>query len=100
MGKIDDYIKEKGLKPSDCDYHTNRNIRGKKGTGKIRVLAHEGKAMVQYTCPECQHEAYAEQEWKRPFSIKCEKCKATLKVPKMKEQAKREAKADAKAAKS
>ena len=51
-------------------------------------------ASIEYTCPECKHTAYAEQPWKRPFSINCEKCKLKITVPKMKDAAKKEAKAD------
>jgi len=99
MGKIMDFIKENGIKPKECDYHTNRTIKSKLGkpTGNIRVLAYKGNAMVEYTCPECEHKAYTEQEWKKPFAIKCEKCGHRMPVGKLRAQAKREAKAEAKA---
>jgi len=100
MSKIDDYVAKNKIRPSDCHYHTNRTVRNTKNqmTGTIRVLAAKADniARVEYKCPECLHEAYAEQEWKRPFYIKCEKCSHKITVPKMREQAKKEAKADAK----
>lgn len=97
MGKIQEYIVQNKILPKDCVYHTRRDAKNKKGepTGKMRVLVppNSSTAMVEYTCPECRHTAYAEQPWKRPFSINCEKCKFKITVPKMKQEAKREAKA-------
>jgi DNA-directed RNA polymerase subunit RPC12/RpoP len=97
MSKIADFIKKNNLKPKDCNYHTNRTVKSKsgKGIGSIRVLAYEGNAMVEYKCPECSHQSYTEAVWKRPFSVKCEKCNARISVPKLRAQAKREAKAEA-----
>ena len=96
MGKIDDIIKEKKLKPHECQYHTNRWAVNRKNqpAGNIRVLAVGDVAHVEYTCPECSHTAYAEQPWKRPFFVKCAKCGYKISVPKMKDQAKRESKAE------
>ena len=95
--RIQSFIQERGIKPSGCAYHTQRTVNSRKGepSGKIRVLVIKGEALAraEYVCPECRHYGYAEQEWKRPFSIKCEKCGFLIKVPKMKQQAKREAKA-------
>jgi len=93
MSKIQDIIAEKKIKPSDCDYHTNRSLEG--GKGSIRVLAFGGMAHSEYKCPKCGFSGYQETEWKKPFGIKCEKCKASIRVPKMKNQAKREMKKDA-----
>src|SRR3989338_3512084 len=95
MGKIQDYITANKLRPSDCAYHTQRSIKNSKGevTGKIRVLARkDGIAMTEYTCPDCGHSGYAEQPWKRPYSVKCGKCECKISVPKMKDAAKREMK--------
>ncbi|HLD83381.1 MAG TPA: hypothetical protein VI979_00840 [archaeon] len=91
MGKIDDYIAANFLKPSSTLYHTNRSVDG---TGKIRVLVpkSDGIARVEYKCPKCAHESYVEQEWKRPFAIKCEGCGAKIAVPKLKQQFKRDMK--------
>lgn len=94
MGKIQDYIVQNKILPKDCVYHTWRDSKNSKGepTGKIRVLVppHSNTAMTEYTCPECKHSAYKEQEWKRPFSTKCDKCGFKLSVSKMKDEAKRE----------
>lgn len=98
MSKIQDYIVKNNVKPKECAYHTWRDVKNKKGEpgGKIRVLVppKSNTAMVEYTCPECKHTAYEEQPWKRPFSINCEKCKTKLTVPKMKDAAKKELKAE------
>ena len=95
MSKIQQYIVQNKILPKECLYHTNRTIKNKKNqpTGSIRVLAtKDNVARVEYTCPECKHSAYTEQEWKRPFFVKCGKCNFKITVPKMKAQAKKEAK--------
>lgn len=101
MSKIQQYITGNKVKPRDCAYHTNRSIKNSRGeiTGSIRVLVPKDTAMVEYKCPDCSHEAYTEAQWKRPFSVKCGKCGIKISVPKLRDQAKREAKAEA-AAKS
>lgn len=97
MSKIQDYIVKNNIKPKECVYHTWRDAKNKKNmpTGKIRVLVppNSATAMVEYTCPECKHSAYVEQPWKRPFGVKCE-CGFKITVPKMKDEAKRDAKAE------
>lgn len=97
MSRIQAYVQQHNILPKDCLYHTQRTTKNKKGEpkGKIRVLVPKatGTAMVEYTCPECGYDAYAEQAWKRPFSFKCEKCGTKLSVPKMRDEAKREMKA-------
>ena len=96
MGKIQDYAVKNDIKPKECVYHTWRDVKSKDGksAGKIRVLVPPQSltAMIEYKCPECGHEAYKEETWKRPFSTKCDKCGFKLSVPKMKAEAKREAK--------
>ncbi len=98
MSKIQDYIVKNKVVSKECVYHTWRDVKSKKGepTGKIRVLVppKSATAMVEYTCPECKHAAYTEQPWKRPFGVNCEKCKTKITVPKMKNAAKKELKAD------
>jgi DNA-directed RNA polymerase subunit RPC12/RpoP len=97
MSKIIAYIQEHNLKPSECVYHTWRTLKNKAGKpcGKIRVLVPQNSlARVEYECPECGHEAYIEKEWKRPFSVTCEKCNFRIRAPKMKDQAKKEVKAE------
>ena len=95
MGKIQDFIIANNIKPKECLYHTNRSAKNARGepTGKIRVLAtKDNVARVEYVCPECMHEADAEQEWKRPFSVKCSKCGFVMKMPKLKDEIKRDKK--------
>ena len=83
MDKITAIIKEKNLKAKDCMYHT---LRGLENGGRIRVLVIRGETMavVEYICPKCGHYGSEEKLWKRPFSVKCEKCDITIKVPKLK----------------
>lgn len=96
MGKIQDFIVENNVSPKECVYHTWRDVKNSKKeiAGKIRVLVppKSSTAMVEYTCPECKHSAYVEQEWKRPFYFKCEKCGFRLSVQKLKKEALKEAK--------
>ena len=96
MGKIQDYVIKNNVRPSECAYHTWRDVKNSKKeiAGKIRVLVPKNSttAMVEYTCPECHHSAYVEGEWKRPFYIKCEKCNFKMGVPKLKKEALKDAK--------
>ena len=96
MGKIQEYVEKHNILPKDCVYHTLRDIRDSKKqiAGKMRVLVppKSSTAMIEYTCPECKHSAYKEQEWKRPFSTKCDKCGFKMTVPKLKKEALKEAK--------
>ncbi len=96
MSRIDDYVKQNSVLPKDCLYHTNRSARNAEGefTGTIRVLVPKSDSIArcEYMCPECKHSAYAEQEWKRPFYIKCEKCGYKISVPKMRQEFKKEMK--------
>jgi DNA-directed RNA polymerase subunit RPC12/RpoP len=96
LKKIQEFVVQHNLKPRDCFYHTFRDAKNSKAeaTGKIRVVVpkFDGKARVEYICPECGHYAYTEQEWKRPFSVKCEKCGFRITVPKMREAFKKEQK--------
>ena len=87
--KIAAYIKENGV--TKFKYHTWRKIEG--GKGEIRILVLEdGVARCEYVCPKCQHHAYNESEWKRPFATKCEACGAKVAVPKLRDAMKREMK--------
>ncbi len=102
MSKIQEYVVKNNVKPKECEYHTNRTVISSKGqpAGSIRVLVHKDDlAMCEYKCPECLNSGYVEAEWKRPFSVKCEKCGNKISVPKLKEQAKRELKAENKRSK-
>lgn len=96
MSKIQDYILKNNVKSSDCTYHTWRDVKNaeRQIAGKIRILVPKGSsnAMVEYTCPECKHAAYVEQEWKRPFFVKCGKCGFRITVSKLKKEALKDAK--------
>jgi len=96
--RIQEYVQKNNILPKDCDYHTQRSIKNSKGeaTGKLRVLAIHGNAMVEYVCPECEHYGYTEQEWKRPFYFRCEKCNFKMSVQKMKQEFKKEQKREQK----
>ncbi len=69
-------------------YITKRVLQNKKGEekGKILVVVRVGSddAEVDYTCPECQHSSHMVKPWKRPFSVKCEKCGFLMRLPKLK----------------
>ena len=82
LKRIEELIKEKGIKASDCAYHTNRSLEN---GGRIRVLVLKGDnlAKVEYICPKCKHYAYTEKEWKRNFSVKCKNCGFLIRVPRL-----------------
>jgi RNase P subunit RPR2 len=75
-------------------YITNRSLKNSSGleNGRIRVLVRIGSdnAEVDYTCPECEHSEHVEQKWKRPFSVKCSKCGFLIRLPRLKDEIKRE----------
>jgi len=90
MEKISAMIKERGLKPADCAYHTLRELEN---GGKIRVLVVKGEknAHIEYICPQCKHTDCVTQEWKEVSkaakiraSVKCAKCGFMMKVEKLK----------------
>ncbi len=91
-GEIDKIIAEKGILPKSCEYHTWRSM---KPSGKLRVLVLKSDmiARCEYTCPKCDKQGYNEEPWKRPFKTKCKHCGASIAVPKLKAQFKREQKA-------
>lgn len=96
--RIDAFVAEKNVLPRDCLYHTWRILKNsnKQETGKIRVLVWKGdqKARAEYICPECKKYGYQETEWKRPFAVKCENCGHKMSLPKMRDEFKREQKAE------
>ena len=88
--KIGKIITEKGLKASDCSYHTLRTLEN---NGKIRALVIKGENTIhiELICPNCGSYSYIIQEWKKVskgakyrFQIKCLKCGNIIKVPKLK----------------
>ena len=82
FGKLQKFVRENGIKLADCAYHTFRELEN---NGKIRVLVlkKDNIARCEYICPYCNHNGYCEREWKRPFSVKCEKCGKTIRVPRL-----------------
>jgi len=75
---------------------SNRILRNKAGEekGKMRVLIKTGSdtAEVDYSCPECGFSEHRETEWHRPFSVKCGKCEFLMKLPRLKDEIKRDKK--------
>jgi hypothetical protein len=81
LTKIQQLIQEQGIKPSECVYHTWRDIEN----GEIRVLVlHDRVARSEFICPGCRKYGYVEKPWSRPFSVKCPHCEKRIPVPKMK----------------
>ena len=78
-------------------YITNRSTNNKagepKGNIRARVKADSDTLEGFYRCPECQHNGNINQEFKRPVNVKCEGCGFLIKVPKLKDQIKKEKKA-------
>lgn len=77
---------------SEFRYITNRTLVNKAGkeVGKLRVVVRIGSdiAETDYVCPECANAEHVELPWKRPFSVKCAKCGALMKVPRLKDKKK------------
>jgi len=75
---------------------SNRIMKNSKNEdkGKMRVLVPNGSdtAQVDYVCPECGLSKHIETEWIRPFSVKCSKCGFMLKLPKLKDEMKKDKK--------
>ena len=79
---------------------SNRTLKNKVGqeTGKLLVLvpAETDIADVKYKCSECCFEESRQQPWLRPFSAKCSKCGNEMKLPKLKDEVKKEQQAEKK----
>lgn len=77
-------------------YVTNRTVKNDAGEdkGRIKVLVRQGSgtAEVDYVCPECGNSQHVEDEWKRPFSVKCSKCGFVIKLPRLKDEIKKDKK--------
>lgn len=69
-------------------YVTNRTLANKQGqeAGKIRVIVKNDSDQLEgdYTCPECTKSGKVHQLFKRPITVRCESCKATMKLPRLK----------------
>ncbi len=75
---------------------TNRVVANKNGEEKGRVKAYvpadSNTVYINYKCPECEFSEKTEQEWKRPFNVKCSKCGYVMRIPRLKDQIKKEKK--------
>ncbi len=75
-------------------YVTNRTLKDKAGVdkGRIKVLvpADSDTAQVDYVCPECGFSEHKQQTWARPFVLKCSKCGTVMKIPKLKDEIKKD----------
>jgi hypothetical protein len=88
------------MKESDTmanfSYITNRVLHNKAGQEKgriaIRVRTGTSTAEYNYTCPECGDQKQGQQEFQRPISVRCCKCGYLMKLPKLKDELKKEKK--------
>jgi len=73
---------------------SNRVLKNKaeEEAGRMRILVRTGSdtAEVDYECPECSFKEHIEPEWRRPFSVRCSKCSFNMKLPKLRDEMKRE----------
>jgi ribosomal protein L37AE/L43A len=69
-------------------YVTNRTIANKAGqeSGRVRVMVKNGSDTAEgdYQCPECAYNGAVNQAFKRPLSVRCEKCGFLMRLPKLK----------------
>jgi len=72
-------------------YITKRTLQNKagedRGTILVTVKKDSDRAEGKYTCPECGAQGAVNQEFKRPFSVKCQNCGFRMRLPKMKGKA-------------
>jgi len=77
-------------------YITTRDLQNSHGqiTGRIRIilLKGESQADVDLKCPECQFSEKRKEEWKKPFSTKCNKCGFLIKVISLRQEIKKDKK--------
>jgi len=75
---------------------SNRVVKNSKDEekGKMLVMVPTGTetAHVDYVCPECGFTGHAETAWMRPFAVKCGKCGFVMKLPRLKDEIKKEKK--------
>ncbi|UCD02633.1 MAG: hypothetical protein JSV63_02460 [Candidatus Aenigmatarchaeota archaeon] len=75
-------------------YVTNRTLKNRAGEEKGRIKAlvptDSETAQIDYVCPECGFSEHKEQPWQRPFSVKCSKCSLDIKIPKLKDEIKKD----------
>lgn len=77
-------------------YITNRTLHNNAGEekGKIAILVRTGStnAEYKYVCPECGDQRDGQQEFHRPIAVRCQKCGHLMKLPKLKDELKKEKK--------
>ena len=77
-------------------YITNRILQNSRGEEKgriaMRVKTGTNMAEYNYTCPECGDSKAGTQEFRRPIMVKCQKCGHLMKLPKLKDELKKEKK--------
>jgi DNA-directed RNA polymerase subunit RPC12/RpoP len=75
---------------------SNRTLKNSKEEekGRMRVLVRidSDTAETDYECPECGFKERVGVEWKRPFSVKCSRCSFLMRLPKLKDEMKKEKK--------
>lgn len=77
-------------------YITNRTVQNKGGElkGRIALLVRAGSttAEYKYACPECGDVRDGQQEFRRPITIRCQKCGFLMKILKLKDELKKDKK--------
>jgi transcription elongation factor Elf1 len=76
---------------------TNRTLpsqTGKDDAGRVKAFVKTGSNTLEgeYTCPDCGKSGRISQPFKRPLVIKCGGCGDSLKLPRLKDEIKREKK--------
>ena len=75
---------------------SNRILKNSKGEekGRMRVLVKidSDVAETDYECPECGFREHVDLEWKRPFAVKCSKCGFLMRLPRLRDEIRREKK--------
>ena len=75
---------------------SNRTLKNsreeEKGRMRVIVKVDSDNAETDYECPECGFRERVETEWKRPFTVKCTKCGFVMRLPRLKDEIKKEKK--------
>ncbi len=91
----------KDIKPGSFSYFTKRKLQNRTGeeTGEIFLWKKKDEEESSYMlkCPFCSEEQQGKVLLvRRPYRVKCSKCKKSITLPKLVDQAKREAKKEMK----
>jgi len=77
----------------EIGYITTRDLENSSGkvNGKIRVVVPKGGnvADINLTCPECGNNQNKKEDWKMPFSTKCDKCGFQIKIQSLRKEIKK-----------